>query len=234
MKDCEMENYIVVGSKPWNRRVFEKHTATLKGNWYFVSEQKELQVSWLEEIKPRYIFFLHWSWIVPEQVTEQFECICFHMTDVPFGRGGSPLQNLLLRGLKETKLTALRMIAELDAGPIYLQRSMSLEGNAEEIYIRSSELAFEMIQGIMHMEPTPVAQEGAPEHFVRRKPSQSVIPPLKSLNDLYDFIRMLDAEGYPHAFLTQDGFRYEFRRAGLYDNRIEVDVTITQEIKESK
>ncbi len=31
----------------------------------------------------------------------KFECVCFHMTDVPYGRGGSPLQNLIIREPQE-------------------------------------------------------------------------------------------------------------------------------------
>jgi methionyl-tRNA formyltransferase len=38
---------------------------------------------------------------------------------------------------------------------------------------------------------------------------------------------MLDAEGYPKAYLEQAGFRYEFSRAALYDGRIVADVVIT-------
>ena len=48
------------------------------------------------------------------------------------------------------------------------------------------------------------------------------------LQQLHDFIRMLDAEGYPPAFLECDGFRFEFTRAALYDNRIVSDVKITR------
>ena len=52
----------------------------------------------LKKITPRYIFFLHWDWRVPHVIWQQHECVCFHMTDVPYGRGGSPLQNLILEG----------------------------------------------------------------------------------------------------------------------------------------
>jgi methionyl-tRNA formyltransferase len=38
---------------------------------------------------------------------------------------------------------------------------------------------------------------------------------------------MLDAEGYPKAFIDVKGFRYEFRRASLKDGRIVADVVIT-------
>jgi len=82
------------------------------------------------------------------------------MTDVPFGRGGSPLQNLIVRGLRETKFTALRMSGEFDAGPVYMKEVMPLEGGAEEIYLRASRLSGEMIERIIRLEPKPAEQKG--------------------------------------------------------------------------
>ncbi len=219
--------YLVAGSRPWNRRVWETKLQKLPGQWHFVAEPHELTLERVRSLKPRYLFFLHWSQIVPCEILEAAECVCFHMTDVPYGRGGSPLQNLIERGDRVTKLTALQMTEELDAGPIYAQEELSLEGNAEEIYLRAAFLSAQMCEKIAREEPEPRAQEGEATVFRRRKPAQSAIPPLESLEKLHDFLRMLDAEGYPHAFLEHHGFRYELRRAALYDGRILADVTIT-------
>ena len=65
------------------------------------------------------------------------------MTDVPYGRGGSPLQNLILAGHTETKLTALRMVNEMDGGPVYVKMPLKLEGAAQEIYIKAGELSIQ-------------------------------------------------------------------------------------------
>ncbi len=220
------ERYVVAGAKPWNGRIFEGMIRRLPGDWTFVAAPEELTPERLDALRPRYIFFMHWSWIVPPPIVQKWECVCFHMTDVPYGRGGSPLQNLIVRGHRATRLTALRMVSELDAGPVYAKRDLCLEGNAEEIYIRASELSAKMIAEIAGAEPTPVPQEGEPVIFRRRKPSESGIPEARSLRELYDFIRMLDAEGYPHAFLQTNGFRYEFRRAAFKDGHIVADVII--------
>jgi methionyl-tRNA formyltransferase len=178
---------------------------------------------------PRYIFFLHWSTRVPEVLLKSYECVCFHMADVPFGRGGSPLQNLIQLGIRETKLTALRMVEELDAGPTYLKRPMSLEGGAEEIYLRAGRISSEIIAEIIRDEPLPKPQLGEAVVFKRRKPAESKIPEnIKDFVGLHDFIRMLDAAGYPHAFIEYGGFRFEFTRAALYGDRVDADVTITR------
>ncbi len=220
-------HYLVVGSKPWNRRVFEQTLQGLPGKWTFIGTREALTPEAISSLRPRYIFFLHWSWKVPDAVVRDFECVCFHMTDVPYGRGGSPLQNLIARGHRETKLTALRMTAEFDAGPVYGKEPLSLEGNAEEILMRASALSAKMIKTIVRRKPTPQSQKGKPTIFKRRKPEESVITPQPSMERLHDFIRMLDAEGYPKAFLEHAGFRFEFNRAALYDGRIRADVTIT-------
>lgn len=116
---------------------------------------------------------------------------------------------------------------ELDAGPVYLKEDLCLEGSAEEIYLRATRLAARMIGEIVRLEPVPQPQEGTPTRFARRRPEESRISKAPSLILLHDFIRMLDAEGYPHAFLEHEGFRYEFRRASIYDGRILADVQIT-------
>src|SRR5213076_534392 len=147
--------YLVLGSKPWNRRLFDELLSKLDGRWSYMGEPAQLSASSVSRIAPRYIFSLHWSWRVPADIINNFECVCFHMTDVPYGRGGSPLQNLIVRGHRRTKLTALRMSGSFDAGPVYFKRPLSLEGRAEDIYKRATELSAAMIQEIVAQKPAP-------------------------------------------------------------------------------
>jgi len=226
MNEESGNTYVVVGSKPWNRRVFDKVISKYHGKWHYIGSIDELTLERIKALNPRYIFFLHWSWRVPDEIIGNYECVNFHMTDVPYGRGGSPLQNLIVRGHRHTKLTALRMTHDFDAGSVYLKEDLCLEGNAEEIYIRATHKAAQMIKRIISEQPEPVPQVGEVVLFKRRKPEESEIPKLDSLQDLSDFVRMLDAEGYPKAFIIYKGFRFEFSRAALYNGRIEANVTI--------
>ena len=220
--------YVVAGCRPWNRKVYERNLkGHLPGEWAYASSREELDTLMLRSAPPRYIFFLHWSWKVPREIWTRTECICFHMAPLPFGRVGSPLQNLILLGQDRTMLSALRMEDNVDAGPIYLQEDLCLHGTAEEVYIRASTLACRMIGSIVSASPVPHPQEGEVFVFTRRKPSDSMIPDLRGLDAFHDFIRMLDAEGYPHAFLEYKGFRIELRRAARYDGRIVADAVIT-------
>jgi len=222
------KRYCVVGRQPWNRKHFEEILRTAEGEWSFISNEEELAALTDENNPYRFVFFLHWSKKIPLKFIETHECVCFHMTDVPYGRGGSPLQNLIARGHKDTKLTALRMTEVFDAGPVYSKLPLSLEGGtAEEILIRASKLSCELALSIAREEPEPIPQSGEPVIFKRRTPKQSALPlDMASLESLFDHIRMLDCEGYPHAHLDFGKFRLTFRRASLHHDRIEANVSI--------
>lgn len=225
----QSHRFLVVGKHPWNRAHFEERLAHAPGHWDFAKTEEDLAAALDGQVAYRYVFFLHWSRIVPADIVERYECVCFHMTDVPFGRGGSPLQNLISRGHRSTMLSALRMVESVDAGPVYAKSPLSLEGStAEEIYVRASLLSCDMALQIVDHQTVPQEQEGEVTEFRRRKPADSALPAGSSdLVELFDHIRMLDAEGYPSAFLDVGALRLRFRRAALYGNEVKADVSIT-------
>ncbi|MBS4047996.1 MAG: methionyl-tRNA formyltransferase [Alphaproteobacteria bacterium] len=219
--------YLLCATHDWNRRLFEQRVATLPGSWHFVSSREELTPALIAQMNPRYAFFLHWSWLVPAEILSAVEAVCFHMTDLPYGRGGSPLQNLIQRGHKTTMLSALRMTASVDAGPIYLKQQLDLSGRAQDIYERASRLAFNMIETIILTEPAPREQQGEPTLFRRRTPSESTLPTDGDLETLFDHIRMLDAADYPHAFIEHGKYRIEFTNADLLADGLVAQVRVT-------
>ena len=221
-----MTQYLVCAVKEWNRAAFNRRAPKLPGTWTLFTEKDELSEEALREISPRYIFFPHWSWKVPSSIADAYECVCFHMTDLPYGRGGSPLQNLIVRGHTDTVVSALRMIEELDAGPLYLKRPLSLSGRAQDIYEACADIVFDMVDHIVRHDPKPVAQEGEPVLFERRRPAQSILPTEGSLEQLYNHIRMLDAEAYPPAVIDYGDWVLEFRNARITDKNLHADIQI--------
>ena len=219
-------NYIVAGIGEWNKALFDENITTLSGNWAYVSTPVGLEGKLKEGFEPKYIFFPHWRWIVPTEILDNYECVCFHMTDVPYGRGGSPLQNLIVRGHKDTVLTALQMEKGLDTGPVYLKEALSLAGSAEVIYNRASQTAWKMIINIIANEPQPIPQQGDIVLFKRRTPQQSEISADLTPEQLYDFIRMLDAPGYPKAFIDKESYQLEFDQAELATSAVTARVKI--------
>ncbi|WP_286811947.1 hypothetical protein [Marinobacter sp. UBA2678] len=223
--------YLICTNRSWVLDAFLQVRRSLPGRWSICVTPEDL-ASTAQRLKPRFIFFPHWSFIVPEEILCEYESVCFHMTDVPYGRGGSPLQNLIERGHTSTQLTALRMTSEIDAGPIYMKRPLSLDGSAEEIFCRASELSVQMIAEIVATEPEPVPQKGESTIFFRRKPSQSELPINSSPEVLYDHIRMLDAPGYPHAFLRYGSWWAIFTDAQLIGDTVQARVRFEKLVAE--
>ena len=219
--------YVIVSNKEWHRNLVDEIQLITGKETAFINRKELICSEYLIGLNPEYIFFPHWSDIIPADVYENFTCIIFHMTDVPFGRGGSPLQNLIVRGIEETKLSAIRCVKELDAGDVYLKRPLSLHGSAEEIFLRASNLMRDMMVEIIKKRPEPVPQQGEVCVFKRRKPQDGCISELDDLGRVFDYIRMLDADGYPRAFADIGSLHFEFERASLKDGFIKADVKIT-------
>lgn len=219
-------NYVIATIKPWNIDNYQKYFGK-KSNFFIISEKEKLTYKKLKKINPKYIFFPHWSWIIPEEIWSNFNCVVFHMTDLPYGRGGTPLQNLILRGHKKTKISAIRVDGGLDTGDIYVKENLSLVGKAENIYRTASQIIFKkMIPYLIKNNPTAVKQTGKVVKFKRRKMKQSKISQTATLDKVYDMIRMLDADGYPKAFLETKKVKFSFFDAKKGKNKLIAKVEI--------
>lgn len=195
---------------------------------HYIDKKDDLSARVIEKINPDYIFLPHWSWKIPSELYEGYNCVIFHMTDLPYGRGGSPLQNLIARGHRETVVCGLRCVEEMDAGPIYTRRRLSLDGTAEEILLRASALVEEMIVEIIEHAPIAQPQSGEIVHFKRRTPGHGNLAQATSLDQVYDLIRMLDANGYPKAFLELGELRLEFSGARIDTEFVDAKVRIVR------
>tara|TARA_B100001971_G_C18122636_1_gene500284 strand:- start:277 stop:960 length:684 start_codon:yes stop_codon:yes gene_type:complete len=224
-------SYVIAYNRPWCRNLSERLEKKTGKNFVAIDNKKDLNRDHLNSINPKHIFFPHWSYIIPEEIFENFNCIIFHMTDLPYGRGGSPLQNLIVRGHTETMISAIQCVKEIDAGPVYLKKPLSLGGCAEEIFIRANQVVERMIIKILKTNPRPAPQTGEVTRFKRRKPEDGNLSGAESMDEIYNYIRMLDAKGYPPAFVRIGDYKLEFSRASRKFDSVLANVKIIREKK---
>ena len=213
---------IIITKKIWSKKNFD----ILKKNFLILSkvDLKKIKFS-----NPKVIFFIHWSKLISSSVFNKYTCIQFHASNLPKGRGGSPIQNQILLGKKKTKLTAFQVSKNLDAGPICQQRNLSLKGNANQIFIRLEKTALLMIKKIISKKKLVFkSQKGSPSYFKRRNAKQSLInfKKIKSFDKLYDFLRMLDADGYPNDYIKLNKYNLSFNSVKQDKNTIYANVQI--------
>ena len=222
---------VILSEQTWNKDIVGNLSKKQKNiNWVLIDKREEFNLEYLRAIKTDVIFIPHWSYIIPNDIFENYECIVFHMTDLPFGRGGSPLQNLISRGIYSTKISALKVDKGIDTGDVYLKENLELDGAATDIFERANHIIQKMIISILQNKIKPVPQKGKVTIFKRRKPHQSNIIELETLQKVYDYIRMLDADGYPKAYLENKFLKFEFNNAN-FKNKNEIIATVKIKIK---
>ncbi|MDC3164314.1 formyltransferase family protein [Prochlorococcus sp. AH-716-F13] len=191
-----------------------------------ISRKEDLNLELIHAFKPDYIFFPHWNWIVDKNIHQNYMCIVFHTAPLPYGRGGSPIQNLILNGYEYTPVCALKMTSELDAGPIYGEITISLEGNLKNIFLRIKNATNKLIMKIIKNQLIPVPQEGEPHYFKRLSEKNNEIPNEISLREIFDKVRMLDHEDYPNAYIVYGNNKLEFYNASLNNEYLELKCKI--------
>ena len=224
-----MKKFILLTSKSWHNDLFDSLKLRANEDWSIITSKDDFILSKVKDINPSKIFIPHWSHIIPSNIFEKFECIVFHMTDLPYGRGGSPLQNLIVRGHQDTVISAIHIDQGVDTGNIYLKKPLSLEGSAKDIFERATLVIQKMIVEILSIDITPVPQKGVATIFKRRSSKDGCMNELKEIEEVYDYIRMLDAEGYPPAYIETDSLKIDF-----FDSKLINETQITANVRITK
>ena len=223
--------YVIAYNRPWCEKLPERLEKKMGKSFIPIDNKNDLNQNYLNKINPEFIFFPHWSYLIPGEIYKKFKSVIFHMTDLPYGRGGSPLQNLIVRGHNETMISAIKCGKNIDSGPVYLKKPLSLLGSAEEIFIRANKVIENMIIEILETNPEPIDQQGEIVKFQRRVPEEGDWSNVGSLDEVFNYIRMLDAEDYPPAFIRIGKYNLEFYRASLMVKTIHASVEIIEEGK---
>ena len=120
-----MKTILIASSKKWFLKNKEFLKFIKKRKIVTISDKKKLNIKDLNKIKPRIIFFPHWSFKVNKNIIEKFNCICFHTSPLPYGRGGSPIQNLILKKSKEVTCIKIIIFSNLRSRNIFCVTCMN-------------------------------------------------------------------------------------------------------------
>ena len=104
MPDSSQRPLLLPSSRPWNIGLAQRLQVQLPRPVHTIISPAALRRETVEKFYPEWIFVPHWSHVIPESIWGQWPTVIFHMTDLPYGRGGSPLQNLIRRGYRNTSI----------------------------------------------------------------------------------------------------------------------------------
>jgi methionyl-tRNA formyltransferase len=107
--------------------------------------------------------------ILPQQFLDapRHGCVNVHFSLLPKYRGAAPVNWAIVEGEKETGVTTMQIVTELDAGPVLMQRATEIGSSetAPELMQRlatiGANLLSETLKEIETIEPTPQRDEDA-------------------------------------------------------------------------
>ena len=137
-----------------------------------------------------------------------------HASDLPKGRGFSPIVWQILEGRREIPLRLIHAADPVDSGDIVLSDSIIFEGHELNDELRDT-LGKRIIDLCMAYlaAPSPAAgrpQQGQATWYARRKPEDSRLDPQRTIAEQFDLLRVVDNARYP-AFFEMRGHRYIVR-----------------------
>ena len=101
--------------------------------------------------------------LIPEPVLGRALWLNVHPSLLPRWRGAAPIERALMAGDAETGVSIIKLVPELDAGPVAAQRSFPLgeEDDFGSVSARAGELAAELLEdSLQNPQLTPQADEG--------------------------------------------------------------------------
>jgi methionyl-tRNA formyltransferase len=153
------------------RRISVEKPERLRGNAAFLER--------LTEARPDAIVVVAYGKILPAPILDlpPLGCVNVHASLLPRHRGASPVQAAILAGDSETGVVTMRIVPELDAGPLYLERRVAIGPREDAASLsrrlarEGAELLVETLRGLEAgtLEPRPQVGEPTFAPTIRRE-----------------------------------------------------------------
>ena len=179
----------------------------------------------LDEVTEKYDFVVESGLydIIPEKYLSipKYGIIGIHESPMPEGKGHAPLQWAVLNNRPNLTVSLYKLSAKVDAGEIIYQQNVEIskldtykeleEKRQSGITECFGKFLEELSQGALVLRE----QHGASSYHKKRTPADSCLDSTKSLDSLWDNIRICDNQYYPAHFYV-DGkkiiLRYEVEK----------------------
>lgn len=169
-----------------------------------------------------FLFLISCHDIVSLEMRSKFRyALVIHASDLPTGRGWSPMAWDVLGGADSVTVSLLDVDDPVDSGKVWQKRRFRLDG---------TELLDELNEKLFHAELALMSwalqncdvekaqpQSGKITHHRKRTAADSEIDPCKSLAENFDLLRITDADRYP-AFFSYRGARYKIQLEKICDD----------------
>ena len=155
------------------------------------------------------VFIFSWQKILSKEILDKnYINLVVHASDLPAGRGFSPLTWQILEGRNEIPVCLFEARELLDTGPIIYKDIMHLKGHELISEIRSElgQLHIDFAKRYLSEaeQPEGKIQKGDSSIYQRRTPINSKLDPTKTIQEQFNLLRIVDNNNYPAFFELND------------------------------
>lgn len=152
-------------------------------------------------------FFLSYGRIVAPSVLSKYKNnLIVHASDLPKGKGWSPMTWQIMEGVNRIPLTLFEAAASVDSGAIYKQTEIEFLGHELIDDLRAAvargtqELCAWFVSEYPEVRKRGILQRGESTYYLRRRPEDSRLSIERSLQEQFNLLRTVDSENYPAWF----------------------------------
>lgn len=151
--------------------------------------------------------------IPPSDLKKNKHNLVVHESDLPHGKGWSPLTWQILEGKNRIPIVLFEAEGEMDSGPIYLKRELEFKGTElidemrEQQAMVTFNLCIAFLKGYPDILKEAQVQKGKKSFYPRRSLEDSRLDPDKTLREQFNLLRVVDNEKYP-AFFDINGEKH--------------------------
>tara|TARA_B100001989_G_scaffold223163_1_gene176944 strand:+ start:4318 stop:4962 length:645 start_codon:yes stop_codon:yes gene_type:complete len=137
-----------------------------------------------------------------------------HESNLPLGKGFSPLQWQILEGKNKIVFSLLEAAEDFDCGDIIEQMELNLDGTElyDEIRYKQAKLTFELIIRFIKNFPNNKKRKqfGKSTYYRRREISDSELDVNLSIKELFPLLRIVNNKDWPGFFII-NGIKYTIK-----------------------
>lgn len=147
-------------------------------------------------------FLLSCSSLIKDEILKRNRNnIVVHASDLPAGKGFSPLQWQILQGNNEIVLTLFEAVSEVDAGPYYFKKKIDFKGDElyDDLRSKLGEIVIDMcIEFVEEYDSIHAKLQFGKETFFRKRSVEDdKIDVNKTIAEQFNLFRIADNENHP-------------------------------------
>lgn len=160
-------------------------------------------------------FILASTILIPAKTLSLFEYnIIIHESDLPLGKGWSPLSYQIEEGKDDIVFTAFNASSDIDAGDIIMKKTLHLDGTEllDELKRKQAELTKRIVVEIVLSYPNweLKPQSGPSSYYPKRSNDSNKLNPSHRLDEIFSKLRVADNDNFP-AWFEIKGKRYSLK-----------------------